>query len=106
MRTDIAAGYEEADTMSLAEKLGAGDDVPSTYLSRLDRLERELEHGLGWDRGRTDARLSQLEPSVQDGVRALAFRVNALALRITSLQTFQERAAQTFEVLAALAVAS
>lgn len=99
----MAASFEDSDTTSLAEKLGAGQDVPSNYVSRLDRLHNELEHGLGWDMGRDDARLSLQETSVQDGVRQLAFRINALALRVTSLETFQQRAGEMFQVLSAFA---
>lgn len=102
---DVAAGFEEADTMTLAEKLGAGDEVPSNYLSRLDRLHNELEHGLGWDARRNSTDLHNLEPTVQDSVRSLVFRINALALRVTSLPSFQERANTAFQVLAALASA-
>lgn len=89
--------------MALAEQLGAGEEVPPNYLSRLDRLHNELEHGTGWDVDRTSVDLGDLEATIQDGVRSLAFRINALALRVTSLETFQQRAAAAFQILAALA---
>ena len=92
MAQEIAES-DDAHAMALAQD---GRDFDG--LTKMQRIKLELMRGAGYDEGGADR-----PETPEESVRALANRVNTFALMVSRMPSFQERAGQVFEVLAAVA---
>ncbi|KAF8869883.1 hypothetical protein CPB84DRAFT_1803308 [Gymnopilus junonius] len=92
-----AKEIEEEDTKTAINLVQAGKDVPP---SRLDRVKRILEEGVGYEQGLSGARDGRR--SVEGRGVAFANRINGLSLGMTRLKAFRERQEDVFKVLAGI----
>ncbi|KAG5645103.1 hypothetical protein DXG03_006917 [Asterophora parasitica] len=92
-----AKDIEEEDNEAAVRAVERGEDVP---LSRLERVSRMLEGGVGYAEGRVEE--EEGRRSVSGRAVAFANRVNALSLGMTRLRAFRERQEDVFKVLAGI----
>ncbi|KAF8873596.1 hypothetical protein CPB84DRAFT_1753215 [Gymnopilus junonius] len=90
-----AKEIEEEDTKTAIDLVQAGKDVPP---SRLDRVKKILEEGVGYDQSLSDARDGRR--SVEGRGVAFANRINGLSLGMTRLKAFKERQEDVFKCAA------
>lgn len=89
-----ATEMEEADTEAAIKLASQGKVVPP---SKLDRVKKMLEGGIGVERGTTDGR-----SSVEGRAVAFSNRINSLSLSMTKLKAFRERQDYVFKILAGI----
>lgn len=92
-----AREMEDEDDKAAMEALQAGKPLPE--LTRLDRVRKMLEEGVGYDRGQSQG---EGRRSVEGRAVAFTNRINALSLGMTKLRAFRERQEQVFQILAGI----
>jgi len=92
-----AKQMEEEDTQAAVELAQQGKEIP---LSRLDRVRRLLEEGIGGEHNLRETREGRR--SVEGRTVAFTNRINALSLGMTRLKPFRERQEAVFKVLAGI----
>ena len=86
------------DTEAAIEAAQQGDEPG---MPRLDRLRKMLQDGVRCERSRSGDRLVR-QDSVEGRTVSFSNRINALALKISKVKTFQERQSEVFEILSAV----
>ncbi|KIJ10799.1 hypothetical protein PAXINDRAFT_119347 [Paxillus involutus ATCC 200175] len=89
------------DTAAAVEAMQRGDELVEP---RLDRVRKMLQEGVGYDLARSNAATAPCgrKRSVEGRTVAFSNRINALALNISKIKTFQERQGEVFEILSAV----